>query len=366
MNFRCAVVALGLAFATTGVTAAEVSFISGNALYGALGCNLRLNGEIQNGDLAKLVRNRVRLQKLMYEKFQSDSGSLADLWSSRSPVLCLNSNGGSYIEGLKIAEFLLGKSGADDSQMTTYVDAGSNCFSACALIFLAGKRIDRGGERMPARSIHVRGRVGFHAPYLDPSKMDDKQYAKTEVSQSYRMAIDGINKAIELFNYRIEGGTGINEDGKPWVSGSLFVEMLSRGPNELFLIDTVGKAGRWGIGLLGTPSTQRVSGNSLQRACENASAWEKDETKWSGPPFEEVAKGDPTFREFQSVGAKVFRYDLARSSVFCAVMLTRDFPRLSVKLLKSPVKIESYLWEGAYDMSTWSAYPSDLPITALQ
>jgi hypothetical protein len=48
MNFRCAVVALGLAFATTGVTAAEVSFISGNALYGALGCMnlLRIDGHL--------------------------------------------------------------------------------------------------------------------------------------------------------------------------------------------------------------------------------------------------------------------------------------------------------------------------------
>jgi hypothetical protein len=365
MNFRCAAVALGLAFATTSVTASEVNFISGNVVHNGVGCNLRLIGEIQNGDLATLVRNRVRLQKLLNERFQSDSGSLAELWASRSPVLCLNSNGGSYIEGLKIAEFLLSKSESDDFQMTTYVEAGSNCFSACALIFLAGKRIDRGGERMPARYVHVGGRVGFHAPYLDPSKMDDKQYAKTEISQSYRMAVDGINRAIELFNYRIEGGTGINEDGKPWVSGSLFVEMLSRGPNELFLIDTVGKAGRWGIGLLGIRS-MRFPGNSLQKTCENTSAWEKDETKWSGPPFEEVPKGDPMFRGFLSVGAKVFRYDLARSSVFCAAMFKRDYPALSVKLLKSPVKVGEFLWEGAYDVSTWSAYPPDTAISALQ
>jgi hypothetical protein len=94
--------------------------------------------------------------------------------------------------------------------------------------------------------LHVGGRLGFHAPYIDPAKSDDQKYSRREIADAFKAAIISVSDAIELFDRRASGGPGINEDNRPSVNASLFVEMLRKGADELFVIDTVSKAGRWG------------------------------------------------------------------------------------------------------------------------
>src|SRR5262245_30641935 len=129
---------------------------------------------IAAGDATRPAHARSRVQTLISERLGSDA-SMAEQWKSGSPVLCLNSPGGNFMEGLRIAKYLL--TVAADHEVTTYVENGAACYSACALIFLAGRFNDRGGETYPARFLHVGGRLGFHAPYIDPSDLEDKKYS---------------------------------------------------------------------------------------------------------------------------------------------------------------------------------------------
>ena len=244
-------------------------------------CNFRLDGEIVTGDLANLAAARAQVEKLVGDRL-AVNWSMAAQWASRSPVLCLNSRGGNFAEGLRIADYLMAV-GADH-EVTTYVENRAECYSACALLFLAGRLNDRGGESYPARFLHVGGRVGFHAPYIEPSGLQDRSYSRTEVAQSFKAAIGGVTAAIRLFDERAFGGPKVHDDNRPWVSSSLFVEMLRKGPNELFAIDTVGKAGRWGIGLV--PLSQKVALDQF----ENRDLGEIHR------PTDEVRDGSPQIR----------------------------------------------------------------------
>jgi len=111
-------------------------------------CTLRMSGGITDGDF-DYVRQYVERFRTNYE------GDII--------YLCLNSNGGSYPETLKIVEWLLSGEGRG---IGTVVPAEAKCFSACAFVFMAGNfEYDHG--QVPARWLHVRGQLGFHAPYSD-------------------------------------------------------------------------------------------------------------------------------------------------------------------------------------------------------
>lgn len=80
---------------------------------------------------------------------------------ARTPVLLmLSSNGGSFAAALQIVDAL-----AEYGKIITIVDAGHNCNSACALIFLAGNIDGR-----PARIMHMDATVGLHQPYIPISR----------------------------------------------------------------------------------------------------------------------------------------------------------------------------------------------------
>ena len=66
------------------------------------------------------------------------------------------------------------------------VEYGSECYSACAIIFMAGVSPDQVG---PMRKLSVGGILGFHAPFLT---LPDANYSKQEVEsvgQGMRTAI---------------------------------------------------------------------------------------------------------------------------------------------------------------------------------
>jgi hypothetical protein len=255
-------------------------------------CNFRLDGEILSGDLAKLTAARAQVQKLISERL-AVNWSLAAQWASQSPILCLNSPGGNFTEGLRIAKYLMTEL---DYTVTTYVENRAECYSACALIFLAGRLFGRGGETFPARFLHVGGRLGFHAPYIDPSTLEDRPFSRTEVAASFKAAIGGVTAAIQLFDERAVGGPNVNDDNRPWVSSSLFIDMLRKGADELFAIDTVGKAGRWGIGLVGAKEINTLSTDAFRQACDNIRAWEYDGEGSAVPVYEAVPSSDADFK----------------------------------------------------------------------
>jgi len=171
---------------------------------------------------------------------------------------------------------------------------------------------------------NVGGRLGFHAPYLvEPAKPDDRKYSRRDIVNVFKLAISSVTDAIELFDRRTYGGPGLNDDNRPWVNASLFIEMLRKGPDELFAIDTVGKSGRWGIKLVGVKEIGVLNTQALQRACDNVYSWEGDrEGIWEDErlAFEPVPPSDPVFNRLKNMkGVSLFQFQVIRSFNYCAV-----------------------------------------------
>jgi hypothetical protein len=240
---------------------AEIKFVVDAKLRG-VGCNLRLEGPIVPGDKDRLITAHRRL-------------------SNANPILCLDSPGGDYEEGLRIAEFILDK---DDkgTDMVTSIESGAQCYSACAFIFLAGKFTGK-GYFAPGRTLHAGGTLGFHAPFVDLSKLPNQPYSSGDIAAAYRLAMNGIAKAMGIFGARqYLYYDEIGKKTEPWVSPSLFAEILSRGPSELFLIDTIGKAGHWNIHLADLRDHSIVATEDLGIACDNIAAWNDDKSYPTG------------------------------------------------------------------------------------
>jgi ATP-dependent protease ClpP protease subunit len=189
-----------------------------------------LKGPIEAGDAAKIINLKDRLYPL---------------------TLHLDSPGGSYNEALKIIDAIY-----PVQPVPTLVNEGSVCYSACALIFMAGHTGGGSAGIFSDRKLHYRARLGFHAPYLSGVQ---GQFSGAVVEETYRLAIEGLRK---LMNKRV-------------ISASLLTEMLGKGPNEAFVIDNVDKAGRWDIHVFGhriLPITRKM----FCKACENIEFWKSE------------------------------------------------------------------------------------------
>ena len=87
-------------------------------------CPIQLTGEIVNGDFDRIKRAISSSKIAEYHPDNVKDGSNS---------ICLNSPGGSFLEGMKIAKLLF------DEGIGTRIPAKSKCGSACALIFMAGR-----------------------------------------------------------------------------------------------------------------------------------------------------------------------------------------------------------------------------------
>jgi hypothetical protein len=159
--------------------------------------------------------------------------------------LCLDSRGGSFIEALKIVEYLLNGEGQG---IATIIESKAECLSACALVFMAGtSKSDHG--LYPLRSLHAQGRLGFHAPFIPRDAIAKGSHSAETVLSAYRAALSATQKIIALLGRsgEIEG----RYQEEPWMKSSLIQTMLAQGENEMLMIDTVDKAGRWAIEIYG-------------------------------------------------------------------------------------------------------------------
>lgn len=196
-------------------------------------CQLLLSGPIQAGDAAQLI---AALQQKDPEVELS---------------LCLHSGGGSFDEGVKLAQAIF------ENGVSTVVDDKQYCYSACAIAFMGGRRIETAESdgSWPSRTIHVGAKVGFHAPYLPQSG----NFAGMSAQDIFTGAVVAMARLLSLSEaYSIPP--------------SLLVEMAARGPNEVFLIDTIDKAGRWNIRVAGYRPLP-VNKTTAATSCINAHAW---------------------------------------------------------------------------------------------
>lgn len=205
-------------------------------------CNVRMSGAIQNGDLKRL------------------EAALPD----RERTLCLDSEGGSYDEAVKLAGYII------EHRIGTLVEARGKCLSACAIVFMSGV-MSTGAEEWarPARQMHATAQVGFHAPFLPQSSVPAGSYDAATVLAAYQTALKGLRKLMQL-NKRDAWIIG------DLISPELILEMLDKEPNQLFLVDTVGRAVKYKIDVVGIKPVAKPDDKALCNACANIFDQEKE------------------------------------------------------------------------------------------
>jgi hypothetical protein len=184
-------------------------------------CAFSLEGTIVAGD-------RDRLSALI-------ARSHLDEWNERTLSLCLKSAGGSYVESLKLAELIYSRG------LSTVVADGSECFSACAIVFMAGVFAPKplsGSARYvrPYRKLSAGGILGFHAPYLS---LPDEKYSKEQVESAAQSMRKAILALVQLASKETMEGDFIKK--------SLIAGILGKGPKEVLFVKTIGEAARWNI-----------------------------------------------------------------------------------------------------------------------
>ena len=136
--------------------------------------------------------------------------------------LLLDSPGGSYAEALKIA---------DRFRLTTVVDAGATCLSACAVLFMAGRIEDGEADR----HMHASARLGFHAPYILPP---EGTFSRETLTRAYKLGL--------------EASVALLERQKAFTLTDLWIDsMLRKGPKEFAEVTYVHHAIEYAIAVFG-------------------------------------------------------------------------------------------------------------------
>jgi hypothetical protein len=161
----------------------------------------------------------------------------------RTVSICLNSKGGSFSEGIKLAELLFNRG------LTTVIEYGSECYSACATIFMAGVIPE---QIAPMRKLSVGGILGFHAPYLS---LPEANYSKEEMESATQALRLSILALVRLSSKK----TSLNSS--EFIKKSLITKILEKGPNDVFFIKTIYDAARWDILLFDAEQHFRKPGN---------------------------------------------------------------------------------------------------------
>jgi hypothetical protein len=195
-----------------------------------MGCTMLLSGEIVPGDAE-------RLSALYWESQGTNT-----VYPTGAPRLCLNSPGGNFLEGVRLARAI-----QNLNLFGTAIADGHICESACAIAFMAGGYTE-GGYDIVAPILHPRGRLGFHSPGLE---IPIGQYSEEEVSRAYRIALQAISEIVQLRaeNYISAGGYRFPEN--------LLFNMIATPPDAMYYVDTVGKAIDYGIDIF--PSALNAS-----------------------------------------------------------------------------------------------------------
>jgi hypothetical protein len=227
------------------------------------GCAVDLSGEIMPGDADRLA---VVAQEagLTGEILSGEPKNGAEV------AVCLDSDGGSFVEGRDMAHFV------HQHGIATRVLASSECYSSCAFLFMAGHSLGYEVDG-PRRILTIGGELGFHAPYLDLDAQ--ASYDGRQASQLATLSLQLIADFIAFSSYASPF------DHRPMFSMSLLQDALRMGPSELSIVDTVEEVARWGIELDGTRESATLGERDLVQACVNFQAWAFDRSSQTVSDF---------------------------------------------------------------------------------
>ena len=217
-------------------------------------CEKKLIGPIEVGDFKKLEE--------------------ALTWKMR---LCLNSPGGSYLDGLDLFAHIA------SSRIGTAIDASDECYSACAIAFMGGAD-GAYGDRFPNRTLHAKGKLGFHSPFV--ARQEYQPPAATDrLAEGVSFGIYLIAKLIRLDQYNL-------------LPKPLIASMLETSPSSIYYVDTFEKARVNEISLVGVKDPAKITKQMLYTACLNSDPWadasaivEKDGVVSAGNPYRIVFSG---------------------------------------------------------------------------
>lgn len=117
---------------------------------------------------------------------------------SNCAVVTLNSPGGSYIEGLRLAALMRKRA------IATVVEDTAQCYSACAFAFLGGSGYSSQKDvgAYIDRMIEPGGILGFHAPYIASASLDGlvAQFGLDEVLGANRDSISTMIQQLVDWN----------------------------------------------------------------------------------------------------------------------------------------------------------------------
>ncbi len=194
------------------VSAATISIVSMQYSAAHPVPHLHYEGDTADGDVATLQG--------MYETFVKCRLSCIGPDGGATAVLTLNGPGGSYYEGLMLADFLRA------NHIATVVERGSTCYSACAFAFLGGSAwsSQEGVGTYVDRMVEPGSIVGFHAPYADEAAFTDA------LKERGAMAMQGQTRdSLALM---------VKELVKWNVDPEVIFKMVGMGPNETYNLVT--------------------------------------------------------------------------------------------------------------------------------
>lgn len=267
-------------------------------------CKIILRGPIISGDLARLTK-AVTDNKIFSEHPEVQMAGDSDA------TLCLDSDGGSFVEGVLIAKYV-SKSG-----IGTVIRANEKCLSACAIIFMAGRT--RGDEvDRYNRALHHKGSLGFHRPFMElPTR---SEYKAEEILAAFDAAMESVATLLSLNN---ELGDFSNSRR---LRSTLFEQILRHKGGDLLLIDTVDKAGKWEIAVYGFSYPITIGDREIYNACANYITWAIGEPNGDHYDTTErekfVAEDVPGLTVYRSTDYKLYKITPAKAGfedVECAM-----------------------------------------------
>lgn len=200
-------------------------------------CEWEFSGQIEKGDAAKLDAIDV---------------------TSEGAILCLDSPGGSLIEGQAMFEKIWTNS------IFTVVKPQANCLSACALAFLGGSwQVGTDVVRFYRRWMWPGARLGFHRPYLDIAGKDGV-YEANVVAEAFDHAMLSALKIYEMNQTIDRKVTGMPD--------YLYYKVLATrgGPSSFHYVDTVGDLVMSDIDLYGIDLSAIPQAELVRNICDNA------------------------------------------------------------------------------------------------
>lgn len=213
-------------------------------------CSLRVEGRITAGDAEKV--EAILANALGAADQQRTSRTPVDAEYNDTFVVCLSGPGGSYLEGIALADVFA------KFRVATVIPDNEVCLSACAIAFLGGQSCcDDQGEPFAQRFIFPGSKLGFHSPLF---RVSAGEYSAEAALKAYDLGLEAVarlRQKTELF----------------LINDEFLAEIFEHKGEDFYYIETLDDAEINEILLTGF-GTRRLKTDTNQAACWNAWNWQ--------------------------------------------------------------------------------------------